>query len=551
MHSFRPTAYALLEVHQFVHLALNFFDLPAGARLLHAFRHPRIMTYNVPGLKILFWKREITAQLTSRFSHVWFFDSDMDVHPERFDLITFLRLLEATNVTIMQPAISGEGAGFHNLERRSAKGLARKCGLTTADRCAVCRVSLVEVKTPIFTSAAWQVVQSAFLERVPDKEFSWGLAEGGIDMVWCKIVDEIIGSGCRPVYKDGMYPVSKLGVPLCAGSCAVSYLTPLRHLNHLTLAPVLQARAAAKRTSPNIIGWLRLQEYVMFPSWRPRNTLLSLDSKQEVPGWPCWYPHDLKHVLSTRGSLLNRTYFRPHQLQPHSSQTSRAGQHSRANGLNTSSDALALTSHCPIRAPFAFRRWAPYPTHCCPSEVTKSGHPSPSVWPTPWSIDGCGASANDILECGVYPCENHPAAHAPRPPEARANGSLEARSRQQSEFPDASADCEMVPNAFENCSGSVNGSWKLRDDQATDTASAARACRCLCASCERCRYFSVSICHKDCSWSWDYPLAIQLQRDMLGFHTFELARSSFLKLLAGTKRGTNGSLKHLPLMRVA
>ncbi|KAL1520879.1 hypothetical protein AB1Y20_022440 [Prymnesium parvum] len=405
MHSFRPTAYALLEVHQFVHLALNFFDLPAGARLLHAFRHPRIMTYNVPGLKILFWKREITAQLTSRFSHVWFFDSDMDVHPERFDLITFLRLLEATNVTIMQPAISGEGAGFHNLERRSAKGLARKCGLTTADRCAVCRVSLVEVKTPIFTSAAWQVVQSAFLERVPDKEFSWGLAEGG--------------------------------------------------------------------------------------------------------------------------------------------------QHSRANGLNTSSDALALTSHCPIRAPFAFRRWAPYPTHCCPSEVTKSGHPSPSVWPTPWSIDGCGASANDILECGVYPCENHPAAHAPRPPEARANGSLEARSRQQSEFPDASADCEMVPNAFENCSASVNGSWKLRDDQATDTASAARACRCLCASCERCRYFSVSICHKDCSWSWDYPLAIQLQRDMLGFHTFELARSSFLKLLAGTKRGTNGSLKHLPLMRVA
>merc|ERR1740130_427025 len=82
-----------------------------------------------------------------------------------------------TRVHIIQPAPWGPGRGlFSATEQRNLKDR-RVCFRPTpapprgdawalprlADRCAVCRTSVVEVKAPLFTSAAWQIFTEVVL----------------------------------------------------------------------------------------------------------------------------------------------------------------------------------------------------------------------------------------------------------------------------------------------------------------------------------------------------------------------------------------------------
>ena len=82
---------------------------------------------SVPGMKVLFWKRVFSAEATRRggYSHVWFFDPDLEVWPG-FDLPALLAVMRGTGAAIAQPAIAppggGGGSSNHHNRSRSAVG---------------------------------------------------------------------------------------------------------------------------------------------------------------------------------------------------------------------------------------------------------------------------------------------------------------------------------------------------------------------------------------------------------------------------------------------
>ena len=49
-------------------------------------------------------------------THFFLVDADMDIRPSAFDLVTLLRLGEATNVSILSPAPYGGGNGFYQYQ---------------------------------------------------------------------------------------------------------------------------------------------------------------------------------------------------------------------------------------------------------------------------------------------------------------------------------------------------------------------------------------------------------------------------------------------------
>ena len=63
--------------------------------------------------KTLFWKQVLTPSLASSFTHLFLYDSDLQIHPEHWSLRRTLRLMRATGVHIMQPAPWGPGNGLH------------------------------------------------------------------------------------------------------------------------------------------------------------------------------------------------------------------------------------------------------------------------------------------------------------------------------------------------------------------------------------------------------------------------------------------------------
>ena len=118
---------ALLSAHPWVWAALNFCD---GARSADALLHSHVATFAVPGFKSRFWKQALSPQVLAAFTHVFLFDEDMRIHPSEFQLVTFVRIYEQTNVSILAPSPyrlnSTEGGLYrlHALKRCGGRGLA-------------------------------------------------------------------------------------------------------------------------------------------------------------------------------------------------------------------------------------------------------------------------------------------------------------------------------------------------------------------------------------------------------------------------------------------
>ena len=118
---------ALLSAHPWVRAALNFYD---GARSADVLLHSHVATFAVPGFKSRFWKQALSPQVLAAFTHVFLFDEDMRIHPSEFQLVTFVRIYEQTNVSILAPSPyrlnSTEGGLYrlHALKRCGGRGLA-------------------------------------------------------------------------------------------------------------------------------------------------------------------------------------------------------------------------------------------------------------------------------------------------------------------------------------------------------------------------------------------------------------------------------------------
>jgi hypothetical protein len=305
-----------------VHTLLNLFDEePVGANSLRKL-HRSLNVTTISGFKTRFWKAALSARAAAAYSHVWLADSDLVLHPAHFALSTLLRVMARTGALLVQPAVWGPGAGLHNAwpdahgrtaaERQAFEVCDRSAdeaeqtravaelraawdGLSASveparwplhaseGACAACRTAVVEVKAPLFTSAAWQAV-AALLARLPEQEL---LCDSGLDLVWCALVEHLVGTGCD-CYRCSALNISR-GGGACGASCVVSYATPIRHLDARSLGePASTFRPNCLRSLSRALG--RQQRlYQLMPTWRPRRSLLRSQ--------PCWSAADLSTAL--------------------------------------------------------------------------------------------------------------------------------------------------------------------------------------------------------------------------------------------------------------
>ena len=314
----------LCTAFRWVDTVLNLFDdSPQWPAAIESARHPRTRVTRVPGFKVLFWKREFHPGRYNRYTHIWLVDSDMAIAPSVFDLQLLLRAMHTVNASIVQPSPYGGGAGLYSLTaNRGAHRQTHVCGDRGGDmrsigsgrsyfdaRCVACRVPVVEVKLPLFTRAAWDVVHSLVLAKIADHELT---SDQGLDLVWCSLVEKHAGSGCTMKLVSEEYHKAKAAnpgsppcngrpdqpsctVPGCGATCAVVYATPVLHRDHRSIAAVMAGRSNATRSGgsigsgggANAIGGGKFVSnaiygkvmglhatHKMFPTWRPLTTLL-------------------------------------------------------------------------------------------------------------------------------------------------------------------------------------------------------------------------------------------------------------------------------------
>ena len=65
---------------------------------------PKVHCTNVTGMKALFWKAMFTPERVAYFTHIWLFDSDVEVYP--FALPQLIDVMRALGAAIGQPAIA-------------------------------------------------------------------------------------------------------------------------------------------------------------------------------------------------------------------------------------------------------------------------------------------------------------------------------------------------------------------------------------------------------------------------------------------------------------
>ena len=227
----------LLSTFPWTRAMLNFFGATSDATerwniaSTAMAAHRRIASTFVPGFKTLFWRRALTPALLAGFSHLFLFDSDMVVRPSEFDLVGLLRIQEVMNASIIAPSPYGDNPGTYHLGMaRCPESLACSCSPDPRARCAACREPSVEVKVPLFTRDAWLAVYEHLLSRLPLPTL---IADKMIDLVWCFLLEHRLHGGCAPASDPGKPDpacVAKLG-----RACAVSFATPIRHLNHHTI----------------------------------------------------------------------------------------------------------------------------------------------------------------------------------------------------------------------------------------------------------------------------------------------------------------------------
>ena len=215
------------ETHAWVRALLNVFDASQSMPL--PLLPPCATIATVPGFKLLWWTRLLGPSATAGFTHVWIVDSDMDFRPSQFALETFVRVQVATNTSLIGPSPFGPGAGLYNLDGRRCRGSRRcdYCGTAPDVNCPVCREAWTEVKAPLFTRAAWEVVHAALLSRMPEDVLAAGVEH--IDAIWCGLLDHALYNCALPwMSSRGTVRVD----PSCRGvACAYSFATPLRHLD--------------------------------------------------------------------------------------------------------------------------------------------------------------------------------------------------------------------------------------------------------------------------------------------------------------------------------
>jgi hypothetical protein len=306
------------ETHAWVRAVINVLD--ASQSMPFPLLPPCATIATVPGLKLLWWARLLGPSATAGFTHVWIVDSDMDFRPSQFALETFVRLQVATNTSLMGPSPFGPGAGLYNLNgpRCPSSRRCEHCNTEPNVTCPVCREAWTEVKAPLFTRAAWAVIHAALLSRMPEHVLAAG--DGHIDSVWCGLLDHALYDCALPWMRSRIDKNARVD-PSCRGvACAYSFVTPLRHLDTHEIdgayealhhdattrenkTAIREARQHRKRDSTLGLRWMqathpafpgmhagaRLIDWQMFPTWRPRGTLLSTQ--------PCWDATELKFAL--------------------------------------------------------------------------------------------------------------------------------------------------------------------------------------------------------------------------------------------------------------
>ena len=211
----KGTLAELCTAHLWVRVALNIFDVnataneSAAAALTSGF-HSCVSPFGIPAFKTFFWQQTLVPSRLTNATHVFLVDSDMDIRPSAFDLVTLLRLSEATNVSILSPAPFGGPNGFYNLANarigNSQPTTKKHCGVYPArwnEGCAVCRQPVMEVKSPLFTMEAWRVVFDKILGRMPANTLMG--APELLDLMWCWFVGYYL-DGCDPV-EGGRKPI--------------------------------------------------------------------------------------------------------------------------------------------------------------------------------------------------------------------------------------------------------------------------------------------------------------------------------------------------------
>jgi hypothetical protein len=328
---------ALVEAHSWTRVALNLYlDAVSTA---YPRVHPRITIFSVAGFKTLFWKRILTPAIVAPFTHVFFFDDDMRVAPGEFQLVALLRMQAFANVSLISPAPIGGGRGMfaankerypqHNFVSRQAADIG----------CPLRLHAVVELKAPLFTAAAWAVVYTELLSKIPDSD----LVGPVIDRYWCGLLEHLL-HGCdahlsitlkmaeRPA--DRRHPTELPCYRRLGGACAYSYITPMRHDDHKSLTSdfgmsgfdtranasahdrggaALSAIASAEGTKTGSRvpkQWYNkerverackragLAPYAWAqPAWRPKGTRLAehLGTDSRVMG--CWHRHALHAAL--------------------------------------------------------------------------------------------------------------------------------------------------------------------------------------------------------------------------------------------------------------
>ena len=294
-HDLAQSLSELCTAHAWVRVALNLFDIKqesaAESRASQGL-HTCVAVSAIAAFKTRFWQ-QVLVPSELLVTHVFLVDSDMDIRPTAFDLVTLLRLGEATNQSIISPAPYGGGNGFYHLDapRLNNNYLLTKsvCGAEPSQwalRCAVCRQAVVEVKAPLFTFAAWRVVHERVLSRMPADALV-GTPEV-IDLMWCQLVGHLL-DGCNPRDVKGL----PFGANNCIGrtSCAYSYITPIRHLDDGEIQQRNQYMGMGAISSAEL--WLNHHAeksvYSMMPSWRPKGSFLRRE--------PCWGTDALTDAL--------------------------------------------------------------------------------------------------------------------------------------------------------------------------------------------------------------------------------------------------------------
>ena len=172
-------------------ITVNFFDGNLD-EMCHSPPSRKILCTSVQGMKGLFWKRVFTPEAVAEFTHIWFFDSDMEVWP--FDLLNVVDTMRALGAPIAQPAIlkshvrSETASGRFADLRTEGHVSAIVNGVTRADvpldsDCVAIQVPYVEVTTPVFEAAIWGAFNAEVLSQWPDSELSRTVWM--IDSIWC------------------------------------------------------------------------------------------------------------------------------------------------------------------------------------------------------------------------------------------------------------------------------------------------------------------------------------------------------------------------------